>query len=78
MIEDNYFTSGSKWYWLLNVALSRPQGDSVAMVMTNVFQKKVQGGSAEVVFCSSVIMSKVEEAKHEQTMPNEERVEPIE
>jgi hypothetical protein len=31
-----------------------------------------------IIFCGRAMTSEVEEARHEQTMPNEERAEPIE
>jgi hypothetical protein len=35
-------------------------------------------GSEDIIFYGRVMTSEVEEARHEQTMPNEERAEPIE
>ena len=38
----------------------------------------VFNNSNQLIFYGRVMMSEVEEARHEQTMPNEERAEPIE
>jgi hypothetical protein len=39
---------------------------------------KVYHGVPELIFYGGALTSEVEEARHEQTMPNEERAEPIE